>query len=294
MTHSLSRLSQLCLLYALAFAYLAVASPANAVAQEKYSDYDDAMIAASRFLRKNDFPSAIPPLEAALKLAKDDAQRLKAYQALVPAYRQQPEIDKLLTVHEFIIRHTDRKAGRSLAAGSVVSAAYQRGKLDAITERYDYMLQQNPKDPAALTILNSIYSQTKRNDSRTPVLKQQLEALDRELAEQFAQRLEKEAQTTPQTAAWLMKDAATAWLEAGDKAKALAIAKKTAAGPPENRNQQLTQMWHEGLGDVFLKTGEPQLAITHYEAAIASTSQPTAKQGLEKKLAEARGTAASK
>src|SRR5206468_217303 len=116
---------------------LAAAYAADATAQEKYSDYDDAMIAAGRFLRKNDYPSAVPPLEAALTLAKDDAQRLKVYQALVPAYRQQPEIDKLLTAQEFIIRHTDRRAGRSLAAGSVASFAYQRGKLDAVTERYD-------------------------------------------------------------------------------------------------------------------------------------------------------------
>ncbi len=272
---------------------LAAACAANALAQEKYSDYDDAMIAASRFLRKNDYPSAVPPLEAALTLAKDDAQRLKVYQALVPAYRQQPEIDNLLKAQEFIIRHTDRKAGRSLAAGSVVSAAYQRGKLDAAHQRYYEQLKQNPKDPAALTILASIYSQTKRNDPQTPILKQQLDELDRDLARQFAERLEKDAETAPRTAAWFLKDAATAWLEAGDKAKALATAKKSAGGAPENRNQQLTQMWHEGLGDVFLQTGQPQLAITHFEAAIANTNQPTTKQGLEKKLAEARGTAAA-
>jgi len=273
---------------------LAAACGAPTSAQEKYSDYEDAMIAAGRFLRKNDYPSAVPPLEAALTLAKDDAQRLKVYQALVPAYRQQPEIDNVLKAQEFIIRHTDRRAGRSLAAGSVVSFAFQRGKLDAITERYDGQLQQNPKDPAALTILSSIYTQTKRNDPRTPALKQQLNEIDRDLARQLAQRLEKDAETTPRTSAWLLKDASTAWLEAGDKPKALATAKRSAGGAPENRNQQLTQMWHEGLGDVFLQTGEPQLAITHYEVAIANTEQPVTKQGLEKKLAEARGTAASK
>jgi len=217
---------------------LVIACVANASAQEKYSDYDDAMIAASRFLRKNDYPSAVPPLEAALTLAKDDAQRLKVYQALVPAYRQQPEIDNLLKAQEFIIRHTDRKAGRSIAAGSVVSFAFLRGKLDAVTERYDYMLQKNPKDPAALTILASIYSQTKRNDPRTAVLKAQLDELDRDLARQFAERLEKDAETAPRTAAWYLKDAATAWLEAGDKAKALATAKKSAGGAPENRRDR--------------------------------------------------------
>src|SRR5437773_547867 len=129
--------------------WLAPAWTPNAAAQEKYSDYDDAMIAAGRFLRKNDYPSAVPPLEAALTLAKDDAQRLKVYQALVPAYRQQPEFEKMLTAQEFIIRHTDRRAGRSLSARDVFSFAYRLGKLDAISERYDAQLKQNPKDPAA-------------------------------------------------------------------------------------------------------------------------------------------------
>jgi hypothetical protein len=267
---------------------------AIAVAQEKYSDYDDAMIAAARFLRKNDYPSAVPPLEAALTLAKDDAQRLKVYQALVPAYRQQPEIDKLLTAQEFIIRHTDRKAGRSLAARDVTSFAYQRGKLDAVTERYDAQFAQDPKDPAALTILNSIYSQTKRNDRRTPLLKQELDALDRELAATFAQRLENEAQAAPKTTAWLLKDAAAAWLEAGDNPKALASAKKSAAAAPEARTTQLTHMWHEGLGDVFLKAGEPQLAVAQFEAAIAVAPYDSAREAVQKKLAEARGTAVSK
>src|SRR5205085_854823 len=104
--------------------------------------------------------------EAALGLAKVDAQRLKAYQALVPAYRQSSEIDKMLAAQEFIIRHTDRRAGRSIAARDVVSFAFQRGKLDAITERYDAQLQKNPKDPAALSILAAIFTQTKRGDPR--------------------------------------------------------------------------------------------------------------------------------
>src|SRR6266480_888596 len=95
--------------FALPLCYLCLVAAWSGIveAQEKYSDYNDAMIAAGRYLRKNDYPSAVPPLEAALTLAKDDAQRLKVYQALVPAYRQLPEIDKMLTAQEFIIRHTD-------------------------------------------------------------------------------------------------------------------------------------------------------------------------------------------
>jgi hypothetical protein len=54
------------------------------------------MIEAGRHVRRGDYPAAVAPLEAALKLAKDDGQRMKAYQALVPAYQLLPEIDKLL------------------------------------------------------------------------------------------------------------------------------------------------------------------------------------------------------
>ncbi|HEY2413016.1 MAG TPA: hypothetical protein VGI40_12275 [Pirellulaceae bacterium] len=260
-------------------------------AQETYSDFNDAMIAAARSLRKNDYPAAVPPLEAALMLAKTDAQRLKAYESLVPAYRQDPNIDKMLEAQEFIIRHTDRRAGRSLSARDVVSSAFQRGKIYDLVARYDAQFRQNPQDPAALTILAATFSQTKRSDPRTPILKQQLEDLDKKLAGRLAQRLENDAQSAPRTSAWLLKDAATAWLEAGDKEQALATAQKSLAGPPENRNGQLNQMWHEGLGDVFLATGQPQLAVTEFEAALASASDSAIiKQNLDKKLAQARGT----
>jgi tetratricopeptide (TPR) repeat protein len=236
----------------------------------------------------------VGPLEAALALAKDDAQRKRAYEALVPAYRQSPEVEKMLAAQEFIIRHTDRKAGRSLAARDAASYLFQRGKLDMGIERYDSLLKKEPSDPAALTILAMIYAQSKRSDPRTAELKQRLDHLDQDLARQLAQRLEKDAEFAPRTVAWHLKDAAAAWLEAGDKAKALATAKKSAASPAEQRSQLLTHQWHSGLGDVFLEAGEPQLAITHFEAAIAAIDQPGLKKTVEKKLAQARGTAPAK
>ena len=69
---------------------------------------------------------------------------------------------------------------------------------------------------------------------------------------------------------------------------------ESAAGPPEQRTGILTHQWHEGLVDVFLQSGEPQLAIAHFEAALAATDQPVLRKGIEKKLAEARGVAAAK
>jgi tetratricopeptide (TPR) repeat protein len=285
----------MCRTSTITLAWLAIACLSSlAVAQEKYKDFEDAYIEAARHVRKGDYPAAVAPLEAALALAKDDAQRKRAYEALVPAYRQSPDIEKMLAAQEFIIRHTDRKAGRSLSARDAASYLFQRGKLDTGIERYDSLLKKTPSDPAALTILAMIYAQSKRSDPRTLELKQRLDSLDLDLARQLAERLEKNAEAAPQTAAWHLKDAAAAWLEAGDKAKALATAKKSAAGPVEQRSKILTHQWHSGLGDVFLEAGEPPLAIKHFEAAIAATDQPGLKKTAERKLAQARGTVSSK
>ena len=111
---------------------------------------------------------------------------------------------------------------------------------------------------------------------------------------QHAEQLEKDADSAPRTGSWHLKNAAVAWLEAGDKPKALAAAKKSAAGAPESRSGILTMQWNEGLGDVFLETGEAPLAIKHFESALASTNQPSLQKRIEKKLAEARGVASQK
>ena len=46
-------------------------------------------------------------------------------------------------------------------------------------------------------------------------------------------------------------------------------AKKSAASAPEKRSMLLTYFWHRGVADVFLDSGEPALAIPHYQQAIA-------------------------
>ena len=56
----------------------------------------------------------------------------------------------------------------------------------------------------------------------------------------------------------------------------------------------LVYYWHNGLADVFLATGEPQLAVTHYEAALARATIDGYRRDTEKKLAEARAAAAKK
>jgi tetratricopeptide (TPR) repeat protein len=271
---------------------VAAAWPSPSLAQEKYKNYSDAFSQGNKLVREKQLAAAQEPLEAALKLATDDEQRLHAYELLVPVYRQLPAIDKMLEAQEFIIPHTERRSGRMNAARDLASFLHQRGKTDDAIVRYDARLQKDPKDVVALHVLTIIYTRIKRDEDLGLKYTQRLDEANRELASKLAERLEKDAAAAPHTAASTLKDAATAWLEAGDKPKALAAAKKSAASPPESRSDLLVYYWREGLGDVFLAAGEPKLAIPHFEAAIAVTPIAGHKQATEKKLAEAKAAAA--
>ena len=274
---------------------LALASvPAGLGAQEFYKSFEEAYGAGVRLLRDQQFAASQAPLEAALKLAADDKSRLKAYQALVPAYRQLPEIDKMLEAQEFVIRHTERRAGRSIAAGNLASFLHQRGKTDAAIARYEAALQTDAKEIAALSVLATIYTRTKRDAQRGPDLIKRLEAADKYLAGQLAQRLENDADSAPRTAASILKDAATAWLEAGDKAKALAAVKKSLSSLPEDRSELLVFYWRDGLGDVFLATDEQAEAAKQFEAALSVVKIDGYRKATEKKLAEAKGALVKK
>ena len=264
-----------------------------APAQEKYETYQQALSAGARLHNARKYTEAQAPLEAALKLAPDDAARLNVYQALSNVYRQLPEIDKKLEANEFIIRHTDRRAGRQLAARDLVSFLHQRGKLAAGIERYEAVLKQQPDDLAALNVLALIYDRPQPNAKRAKDVGERLEAVSRQVAAKHAERLENEAAGSPQQAA-LLKDAATFWLEADDKVKARAAARRSADSPAESRNELLAYYWRAGLGDVFLATGEPQLAVEQYEAAMKSDINEVIKRGTEKKLSDARQAAAIK
>jgi tetratricopeptide (TPR) repeat protein len=277
----------------LASACLALAcSWSVATAQQKYTTYAEARNEGMRLARNQQFAEAQAPLEAALKLAPDDKARLDVYQALISVYRILPEIDKKLEANEYVIRHTERRAGRSLAARDLVSFLHQRGKTDAAIERYESLLKEKPQDVAALTVLSEIYLRIKRDAGKAEEIGKRLEAAQQEIARGVAQRLEKEAEAAPQSAASQLKDAAQLWLEAGEKAKAVAAAKRSANGPPEARSELLTFYWHDGLGDVFLAAAEPKLAVAQFEAALAVVKIEGQRMATEKKLAAAKEAAA--
>ena len=114
-----------------------------------------------------------------------------------------------------------------------------------------------------------------------------------ELARQYVQSgkakegaglFEKLAESDAKNKSHYLKDAATAWLKAGEKDKARATAKAAAQGPPDTRTKGLTHFWHRQLADVFLETGEYQLAVEHFQKAIDSTDIDGYRKDCQKKL----------
>lgn len=253
-----------------------------------YKNFDEAMRDGSKLARDKQYPEAQAALETALTLAKSDEDRLKAYQALILPYRQLPEIDKMLAAQEFIIAHTDKRAGRSIAARDVASFLHQRGKVDAGVERYDARLQKDPRDLVALSILAVIHKNVRNDNLKGSEFQQRLDSVNLEWAEKLALKQEAAAAAATQQQAWHWKEAALAWLEANDKAKGLAAAKKSAAAPPEARSDLLAYFWRDGLGQAFLKAGDAKSAITQFEAAVALAPSKTHRDDAEKKLAEAK------
>src|SRR5688572_4335497 len=69
--------------------------------QAQYQTADEAWRAGTKQLAARNYAASQEPLEAALRLAPDDAFRLKVYEALMPAYRQLPEPDKFIEACDF-------------------------------------------------------------------------------------------------------------------------------------------------------------------------------------------------
>src|SRR5258708_3245894 len=102
----------------------------QASADETYPSAKAAAAEADKFMQKRDYKSAQAALEAALKLAPDDAYRLRIYNNLMACYRLLPETDNMVEACEFTITKTKENAERSLTASSLTSFMFQRGKLD--------------------------------------------------------------------------------------------------------------------------------------------------------------------
>ncbi len=293
----------LCLLFtACTLAIVLADTPTARSADGKYRTAAEAFGVGAAHYNARNFAASRGPFEAALKMAPDDAFRLKCYEALVPAYRQDGGVNKMIEACEFIITHADQPARQSLTRRDLLSFLFQRGKIDEYVKRHEQVLKKDPSQRLSLYMLSEIYSRMKEQPDRAAELIDRLAALDQQsgkprdvpqqaqLAQQYvrakkyqqgAELYETIAPLDEKLAAWHWKEAAAAWLSAGQQDKALAAAKKSAASPAETRSELLTHFWHRNLADVFLKAG---IQKTNIEGYI---------KDCEKSLAEARKAAGS-
>lgn len=281
-----------------------------AKAKSKYTSADEAYgVGAARYNSRK-FAESREPLEAALVLAPDAEYRIRVYRALLASYRQLATIDQFVEASEYIIQNSDRDAEQSLTRRSLLSFLHERGKMDPYIKRHEERLKVAPQDRLSLYVLSEIYSDYNENPARSIELLKQLSQLDgnkentavdvnvsAKLAMQHvrakefqkgAELFEQIAAQDEKLAAWHWKEAANAWLKLKENDKALAAAKKSAEAAPEKRSELLTHFWHRQLGDVFLATGQAELAIPHFEQAIASTKIEGYVKDCQTSLAEAK------
>ena len=241
-------------------------------------------------IRLKNFKDARQPLEDAFKSATIERTKMNAAEALVLVCRETSDVNGYLMAADYVISHSERKAGRSLHSRQVCGFLHFQGKEDEAIQRYEKQLIENPDDLAALNILAFIYERSNRvNKPRAKELNEKLSALNKAIATGHAQRLEAEAAQKADLAAWNLKDAAQFWIEAEEPLSALAAANASITAAPEARSQLLTMQWREGLGDIFLQVKEPQLALEQFEAAVKSAPEGILRTNVEKKVAQSRG-----
>lgn len=254
---------------------------------EEYQSADAAITAGALKIRARKFNEAIEPLEKALAMtpAEDRKKRSEIYETLLIAYRELPEIDKFQEAADYIQRNYESRPGRSIVARSYNAFLHQRGRTDWAVKHYEEVLKKDPRDPAALAVLSVFLSIRQGEEKqRGEELKAELEKLNNERSAKKAAELEASADDSPKRAASAWKDVARAWIEADDQTKAKAALEKARKAPPEVRSQQLTRMWHEGMGDSYAKLGDKQAALAEYEAALKLTDDRIFISNLEKKI----------
>lgn len=281
----------------------------SGLAQSKYQSAEEAYRVGAAFYNSRNFAAAREPFEAALAMAPDDAFRVKVYEALLAPYRMISESEKFIEAAEFIISKSDSAPKRSLTRRALLVFVNQRGLVDPFIKRHEAVLDKQPENRTSLYLLSELYASVKRDPQKAAALTERLAKIDQKegqpvdvlqsanLARQYVQSkkfkegaelYEKIAPLDEKLAAWHLKEAAAAWLKAGDKKKALAAAKKSAESAEEARSELLAHFWHRGLADVFLQTGEAKLAIPHYEKAIEKSNIQGYIDDCRKSLEEAR------
>lgn len=295
---------------ALSVAAVSLVAPAG-FAQARYKDYQDAYTQGANHVRAGRLADAREPLEAAAELAKTDREKIEARRALLVPYRELQEIAPMQSAAEYIFAHSEQPAEQSLTRGSLLSFINKRGKLTDAIAGYEERLKKTPDDRAALYVLTEAYGRYQSKPTEAAEAGEKLIAVEAklkvkpyvishaEIARQMvlakrykdgAELFEKLAPLDATMEAWNLKEAAVAWQKGDDKAKALAAAKKSAAGV-EKRSESLAYFWRRALGDTFLALGEPATAVTQYEEALKKTKAATYIKETQAKLTEAKAAA---
>lgn len=272
--------------------------------KSEFATAEEAFRVGAAHYNSRNFKASRAPLEAAVRLAKDEKLKLKAYQALLSVYRQIPEFEPFQTAAEYIIQNSPQSAERSLTRRALVTFAINRGQVDNLIERYEGMVAKDKNNYLAVSMLADLYTDGNRNPQRAIELLKQLEKLEAKksptsasdkdsdanktkiamekakLAQQYVQArefrkaaklYEEIAPLDPKTQAWNLKEAASAYLKDGNKKDAARLAAEADAAPPESRNDLLVHFYHRNLGDIFMQLGQPKKAVPHFEIALTKT-----------------------
>jgi Tfp pilus assembly protein PilF len=269
---------------------LAIACPTFALAakdDDKYRSADAAVGDAIKYLEKKDYKSAQAPLEAALKLAPDDAYRLRVYDYLMACYRQLPDPAKMTEAVEFSIVKTKENANRSLTCRSFASYLFAQGKTDEARKKYEQRLEKDAEDLVALSVLNGINQHLRSDRAKRDEYRDRLTKAEQKKNGEQAEEEETLAKSD-KDATWHWKQAAVYWIRAASPKKALKAAKQADATGPEKRSDILLYYWHTALADVYMEAESPADAVPHLEEALASARTASSKKDCEQKLALAK------
>ncbi|MCA9113552.1 MAG: hypothetical protein KDA79_00590 [Planctomycetaceae bacterium] len=300
-----------------ALCVLSAAGGGTAAAEEEFRSAQEAFNVGAAFHRSRNYIRAQGPLEAALRLADkeklDDKFRANVYRGLLAPYGRQKEAEPMMTAAEFVLEHPSSPAEQSLVRRSLLGWAREYDHVETLVERHEKRLEQDAEDWTSLYILSELYVRLKRNPERSAELIDRLAEVEKKSGRQAdprqqaqlaaqqvragkftegAELFEQIAAADEKLAAWHWKEAAAAWVKAGEPKKALAAARKSASSPEEKRSELLTYFWRRGLGDAFLEAGDPASAIPHLQKALELTKIDGYKKTTADKLEEARTKAA--
>jgi tetratricopeptide (TPR) repeat protein len=274
-----------------------------------YQSYDEAMADAQKAIEAKNYLGSEEPLEAAFELAEDDRQRIEAYRKLIDAYELHPQIDDMRKACEFIMDHSTSAPERFIYRNNLLDFVEKKKKADDLISHFKERLKSDENDRTALLVLSEAYARLKDDSEQSANLTERLEqVIDSsgeeadvltyaQLATQYinakkyqkgAELYEKIAPLDETMAPWNWKEAAAAWLKAGEKEKALQAALNSTKAGPESRPGLLPYYWNSALGDIFLELDNSTLAISHYEKALESTKIKRYVDSTKQKLEKAR------